>query len=203
MNASRTSALVAAVAAVALCLPALAAAKGPSSATLSGPGIDGAVAIQGNGEGGAGPLGTLVMEGGFFPLVFGGEPNPTTRTPPQGDLGTAYTLRYVVPGPDIPPHRLVETVYPFAKPMPVLHMQAGQVVWSGQTTRGGWFVAALTVKAALRQSGLPAAPPSGGSGFFWSPGAFAAIAAGSLLVLLLVAGAVLAVRRRERPIAAH
>jgi hypothetical protein len=194
--------LVAAVTAVALCLPALAAAKGPASATLGGPGIRGAVVIRGDGEGGGGPLGTLVMEGGWFPLVFGGEPDPTTRTRPRGDLGPAYALRYVVPGPDVAAHRLVETVYPFAKPVPVLHMRAGQVVWSGQTTRGGWFVATPTVKAALRQAGLPATPPSGG-GFFWSPGAFAAIAAGSLLVVLLVVGATLAVRRRERPIAAH
>jgi hypothetical protein len=44
--------------AVALVLPAAAAAKGPSSASVTGPGLDKALVIRGNGESSGTPLGT-------------------------------------------------------------------------------------------------------------------------------------------------
>src|SRR5436305_2659477 len=51
--------VAAATVVVAVMLPSLAAAKGPASASISGPGLDGPLAIGGDGEGPGTPLGTL------------------------------------------------------------------------------------------------------------------------------------------------
>ena len=50
-----------------LLFPTAAAAKGPSAATISGPGLSHALTIEGFGEGDStSPLGILVTETGFF-----------------------------------------------------------------------------------------------------------------------------------------
>jgi hypothetical protein len=60
------------IAALALLLPVGAAAKGPSAATISGPGLAAPLAITGLGEGDASTdLGRLVTDGGFFAQTFG------------------------------------------------------------------------------------------------------------------------------------
>src|SRR5262245_34518208 len=55
-----------AAAVVALLVPALAAAKGPSGASISGPGLDRTLTISGDGEGLGTQLGNLAMRSGFF-----------------------------------------------------------------------------------------------------------------------------------------
>ena len=85
----------------ALAVTAPAAAKGPSTASLTGPGLDRALPVKGEGEMGPGtPLGSLVELGGFFPQTFLQAPDPTTRTRPSGDLGPRYRVAYRVPGPN-------------------------------------------------------------------------------------------------------
>src|SRR2546430_11377348 len=87
-----------ALAAAALVLPATAAAKGPSEAKLTGPGLSSTLTITGNGEGDTSTdLGLLVQETGFFPEVYGQSPNPLLRTKPT-DLGPRYIVVYTVPG---------------------------------------------------------------------------------------------------------
>jgi LPXTG-motif cell wall-anchored protein len=197
--------VAAAALAAALALPAAAAAKGPSSATMSGPGIEGAIPITGEGENGPGtPLGDLVSYGGYFPLVFGQVPDPTVRHRPQGPLGPSYTIRFVVPGGYGQRHTIVELLYPFATGGAVGYMRPGQVVWDGQATYGGWYRAPVQLKQSLVRAGLPATPPgSGGGGFWWSTGAVASVAAAALLGLVLLAGAAVALRRRQGPATAH
>ena len=66
-----------------LLFPAAAAAKGPSAATISGPGLSHAITIEGFGEGDStSPLGILVTETGFFPQAFEQTPSSTTRSRP-------------------------------------------------------------------------------------------------------------------------
>lgn len=182
-------ATVGTLAALAVTMPA--SAKGPSTASLSGPGLDGALPVKGEGEGGwATPLGSLVQFGGYFPQVFGGSPNPTTRARPAGDLGPRYRVTYHVPGPS-GTSTLVQDVYPYAKPRPVTHMRAGQPFWGNQRTHGGWYVSEGGLKAALVKAGLPSTPPpesSSGSSFPW-----AWTGAGIVAVFLLLA---LVLRRR-------
>src|SRR6476659_293575 len=109
----------------ALAVTAPASAKGPSTASLSGPGLDGALSVKGEGESGGGtPLGSLVMLGGFFPEVFGQSPDPTTRTRPVGDLGPHYRVVYRMPERTGEATSFQEFT-PYAKPSPVTHMRVG------------------------------------------------------------------------------
>ena len=179
----RYLALATAGALAALVATAPAAAKGPSTASLTGPGLDHAVPVKGYGEGGPGtPLGSLVQFGGYFPQVFQQFPDSTTRTRPTGDLGPRYRLEYRVPGPNGNGSKLVQDVYPYAK-TPVTHMSAGQRFWGVNHTHGGWFVAGPELKRALVAAGLPQSPPSvSGGSFPW-----AWVAAGVLAMLVLLA----------------
>src|SRR3954454_3152409 len=71
-----------------LVVAAPALAKGPTRATLSGPGLESAIAVTGEGEGGTGtPLGALVDSGGFFAQVFGETPARTSRRAAAGGGG--------------------------------------------------------------------------------------------------------------------
>jgi hypothetical protein len=169
----------------ALAVSAPASAKGPTAASLSGPGLDRAIPVKGQGESGPGtPLGSLVQYGGFFPQTFGQVPDPTTLKRPAGDLGPRYRVTYRVPGPS-GTSTLVQDVYPYAKPRPVTYMRAGQRFWGGMRTKGGWVVSP-GVKAALVKAGLPKSPPvSGGGSFPW-----AWTVAGIVAVVLLLVVAV-------------
>src|SRR5919198_91734 len=80
------SMLVLAALALGLLLPAAAAAKGPSEATISGDVLTNAITISGNGETDQTPLGQLTMEAGFFPAAFGQSPDPMLHTRPAGPL---------------------------------------------------------------------------------------------------------------------
>ena len=180
----RSLLLATAGALAALVAVAPAAAKGPSNASVTGPGLDHAIPVHGYGEGGTStPLGQLVQLGGFFPQVFAQFPDPTTRTRPTGDLGPRYRIEYRVPGPN-GNSKLVQDVYPYAQ-TPVTHMKRYQRFWSANFTHGGWFVAGPGLKATLVTAGLPKSPPppaSNGSAFPW-----AWTAAGIAAVLVLVA----------------
>ena len=181
---------------------AAALAKGPLEATVSGPGLEGAVSVRGDGEGATGtPLGRLVESAGFFPLAFGQEPDPTTATRPKGDLGPAYTVRFGVPGPDGKDSTLIQTTYPYANP-PVLYMAPGQRFFGGQRTHGGWLLAADGLKPLLVELGLPeSAPTAGGDdGLLGIDADALAVAAVAAIGLALLAGAALLVARRPRPV---
>ncbi|MFL5943526.1 MAG: hypothetical protein ACJ75L_09715 [Gaiellaceae bacterium] len=167
-----------------------AAAKGPSTASLTGPGLDHALPVNGDGESGPGtPLGSLVQFGGYFPQMFLEVPDPTIRARPAGDLGARYRVVYRVPGPN-ETSTIVQDVYPYAK-TPVTYMRSGQRFWDVNRTHGGWFVAGPGLKATLVAAGLPESPPSAASGgsFPW-----AWTLAGVLAVVVLLA---LVLRRRR------
>jgi hypothetical protein len=176
----------------ALAVTATAAAKGPTSASLTGPGLDRAVPIKGEGESGTGtPLGSLVELGGFFPQMFVQTPDSTVRTRPTGDLGPRYRVAYRVPGPS-GISTVVQDVYPYAK-TPVTYMRPGQRFWGVNHAHGGWFVSGPGLKATLVAAGLPKSPPalpapSRGS-FPWT---WAIVGATAFVVLL-----VLVLRRRS------
>jgi hypothetical protein len=147
-------------AALALLAPGAAAAKGPSAATISGPGLRHAIAINGYGEGDpTSPLGILVTDGGFFPQVFGQTPDRTFRAMPSGRLGARYTVVYKVPGPD-GVSTLRQQLYPYAKRGPVTYMRAGQTFWDINSTHGGWYRGSTRLKQMLVKAGLPARAPT-------------------------------------------
>src|SRR4051794_40584343 len=146
---------VALVTVLAVAAPAL--AKGPTRATLSGPGLESAIAVTGEGEGGTGtPLGMLVDSGGYFAQVFGETPNRTSRRPPAGKRVVRYTVVYVLPGPNNVTSRLVQYVYPYAKPVPLTYMPTAQRFWDGRRTHGGWYRSTTRLTRLLVGLGLPA-----------------------------------------------
>ena len=170
----------------ALVATAPAAAKGPSTASLTGPGLDHAIPVKGEGEMGQGtPLGSLVELGGFFPQMFLQVPDSTTRTRPSGDLGPRYRVVYRVPGPG-GISMVVQDVYPYAK-TPVTYMRPNERFWGGNRTHGGWFVSGLGLKATLVAAGLPESPPPPASGrsFPWAWTVAAILAVVVLLALVL------------------
>ena len=144
-----------AAALIALALPALAVAKGPASASISGPGLDRALAVTGDGEAPGTALGTLASAGGFFPQMFGQSPDPTLAARPRGTLGVRYKVVYVVPGPNDIRSRVVQYIYPYATPVPLTYMKPGQRFWDGENAHGGWYRASAGLKRMLIRAGLP------------------------------------------------
>jgi len=181
-----------AFATAALVLPAAAAAKGPSAAQISGPGLSSAVTITGNGEGDPSTdLGVLVTQTGFFAEVFGEYPSPLLRAKPAG-LGPRYAVVYTVPGPET--STLKQELYPYAAGGPVSHLSPRQRFWGRQETVGGWFRGSGELKQMLVKAGLPQTAPSLGRARAGSTRTIA-IAAGFGVV---AAGAALAALRRRR-----
>lgn len=176
-----------------LALPALAAAKGPTAATMSGPGISGTRHFSGDSEGGTGtPLGALTIGGGFFPQTFGQQPDPTLTTRPEGNLGPRYEITYKVPGQS-ESATLRQDFYPYARPAPLTYMKPGQTFWDGERTHGGWFTADRSLQ---RRLGLPAQPTATSSGTHvlrWSAVGGALILGAAVFLL------VLRLRPRARP----
>src|SRR5919108_43179 len=151
------------LAALALALPTAALAKGPSGASIDGPGSGGGINISGDGESGGSPLGDLTQQAGFFPASFGQEPSPMLSSRPQGDLGPKYTITYTVPGPNNETDTLKQDLYPYAPNGPVTYMKPGQKFFGTEQTRGGWFQAGPELKKTLVSAGLPARATGGSS----------------------------------------
>jgi hypothetical protein len=143
----------------ALALPAVAAAKGPVSAAVSGPGLEHALVIKGDGEGPNSVLGTLADASGFYAQVFRQRPDPTLASRPKGSIGVRYTAVYAVPGPNDARSRIVQSIYPYAKPVALTYVKPGQRFWNGKRTHGGWYRASPAMKQVLVRAGLPAKTP--------------------------------------------
>ena len=196
---TRPTTVALAMLAAVLVLPGVALAKGPSSATIEGPGLGRAIVIEGAGEPGADtPLGRIADMTGLYPGAFGQSPDPMLRSRPTAELGPVYAITYALPGPD-GVSRIRQDVYPYAPEFPVSYMRPGQKLW-GSVTRGGWYVASSGLKDALIDVGLPDSAPGRGGGSAFDPGVLAAVAAGGVLLVLLLLAAVRS-RRRPRPAA--
>ena len=151
---------VAALAAM-LLLPGTAAAKGPSAASISGPGLDHAISIQGYGEGAnSSPLGILVEQGGFFAQAFEQTPTSTSGRRPSTRLGPRYVVTYTVPGGPSGDSTLHQDLYPYAANGPASYMAPNQTFWETQKTLGGWFRGGIQLRQMLVRAGLPARAPS-------------------------------------------
>jgi hypothetical protein len=179
-----------------LALPSQALGKGPSAATMEGPGGGGGITFSG--DEGSGPLGNLTQQSGWFAAVFEQEPNPMLATRPKGDLGPKYTVTYTVPGPDNDTFTITQDVYPYASSGPVTYLAPGQPIFD-MHTRGGWFQAGPDLKETLVAAGLPETAPGGSSDDTSFPTTTVSLLA---FALLLVGATALLLRRRARPAAA-
>ena len=180
--------LLAAALTALLLFPAAATAKGPSTATISGPGLSHAVTIDGFGEGDStSPLGILVTETGFFPQAFEQTPSSTTRSRPADRLGPRYDVKYRVPGPN-GDSTLRQALYPYAVNGPASYVTPGQKLWGTQSVPGGWYRGTDTLRGMLVKEGLPATAPTtrvraNRHTVAVAAGAGVALAAGALVLL--------------------
>ena len=205
-------------AAVAALVPDLAIAKGPVEATVEGPGLGTPIQFgdwsnwrDEDAMAPHQPIMQLAEATGFFPAAFGamsfddGDPRTEVQNPmlagrPEGNLGPRFVIRYRVPGPGNDEFRVLQYLYPYAKPSPLTYMPAGQPLFhSSEGTSGGWYAATNTavppLLTQLTDAGLPQSPPTVGaesSEFPWTTVGALAVAAG---LLCLAALAVILVRR--------
>jgi hypothetical protein len=186
--------LIFVVAVAALALPATALAKGPSQATITGPGLARAIVISGTETDGS-PIMNLADVTGFFPAAFGQEPDPMSPAPPQSSLGPKYSLDYVVPGGNGVDFALHQDLYPYAKSGGWTHMSAGQPIFD-MTTHGGWFHDAR-LKGILVAHGLPKSVPSTTSSASSNAGFLSTGKIGALLLVLFGIGAAAVFTRRH------
>lgn len=188
-----------------LALPTTALGKGPSDASIDGPGVGGGgdsgggITFGGDGESGGTPLGDLTQQAGFFAATFGQEPDPMLAARPKADLGPKYSITYTVPGPNNELDEIRQDIYPYAKSGPVTYTEPGQKFFGTEQTRGGWFQADSRLKQTLVSAGLPARPVASSSeGSSLSTNLFSLFA----VALFLVAATAVFLRRRARPAAA-
>jgi hypothetical protein len=196
--ASRTVAFLAVLVTAAL-LPAAALGKEVKGVTITGPGLDHRITLAGGGEVESTAAGNLAMQFGFFPELFDTSPDPTLVERPKGNLGPKFQATYEFPNPETGQvAKIVQDVYPYAKPYPVTYIPRGRELWKGESAHGGWFLAPAQVKSLLVRAGLPRtasiARQSSGS----SMGAWAGGSAG-VAVLLLAAGYLVYRSRRPKP----
>jgi hypothetical protein len=184
--------IVLAAALAALVVPALAAAKEPSQASISGPGFSKTLHVPKYGDFSQTRLAVLMDASGFFPSAVGQSPDPMLHSRPKGKLGPKYTIVWTVPGPPGPAtHRVRQDLYPYARGGAVAYMKPGQSIFT-QKTIGGWYRNPM-LKDALVQLGLPAQAPRSSSG------ANLALVAGiGVPGALALAGALVLVRRSRR-----
>lgn len=182
--------LLAAALTALLLFPAVATAKGPSAATITGPGLDHALIIEGFGEGdSSSPLGILVTEGGFFAQAFQQTPVSTSRSRPADLLGPRYDVKYTVPGGSNGDSTLRQALYPYAVNGPASYMTPGQKLWGTQSVPGGWYRGTAALKGMLVKEGLPAKAPAptkrtaSGRTVAVAAGAGVALAAAALVLL--------------------
>lgn len=188
--------LILLLALVMLAMPSQALGKGPSAATLEGPGGGGGITFSG--DEGSGPLGTLTQQSGWFAAVFGQEPNPMIAGRPKGELGPKYTVTYTVPTDMNRTVTIRQDIYPYASPGPVTYLAPGQPIFD-MNTRGGWFQAGPDLKETLVAAGLPESPVGVSSEDTSFPTTTVSLLA---FALLLVGATALLLRRRARPAAA-
>ena len=175
-----------------LVFPTGAFAKGPTKATVEGPGTAGITFSSYQGP--TPNLTDITEDAGFFAAVFAGDPRQLLPGRPSGDLGLKYTIRYEI-GPE---HVVVQDAYPYGKPAAVTYTRPGQQVFDREWSRGGWFRAGPELKQTLVAAGLsttPLAPASPSDGF-----SFPTVSASLLLLaaMSLVAATAVFLRRRPR-----
>ena len=154
---------LAAAALAALLVPAVAAAKEPSQASISGPGFSKTLKMKDLEHFSGSKLAQLTEESGFFPSAVGQSPNPMLPGRPSGKLGPRYTIVWTVPGPPgVSVHKVRQELYPYARGGAVTYTKPGQPIFD-MTTVGGWYRNPL-LKGTLVGLGLSARAPSTSAG---------------------------------------
>jgi hypothetical protein len=179
-----------------LAVPSPALGKGPTAATMEGPGAGGGISFSG--DEGSGPLGNLIQQSGWFAAAFEQEQSPLLAHRPKGDLGPKYTVTYTVPQDMNKTVTIRQDIYPYATRGPVTYMAPGQPIFDMKTP-GGWFQAGADLKETLVAAGIPeTAAVSSSDGATFPTKAVSLLA----FALVFVTATAVLLRRRTRPAAA-
>ena len=140
---------------VAFAVIAPAAAKGPSTASLTGPGSRPCTTDQGRRRGGARHAARIARPArrvlpADVPRGPGLDHSDATCSAISA-CATAWCIACQGPNGI---STVVQDVYPYAK-TPVTYMRPNQHFWGGHRTHGGWFVAGPGLKATLVGPGCP------------------------------------------------
>jgi hypothetical protein len=174
------------LAVAALALPATALAKGPSEASITGPGLGKAIVISGPESEGSQMM-DFAEAAGFFAAAFDQAPSLTTDTRPAGYLGPKYSVVYTVPGPDGGTQKINQDLYPYARPAAYTYMAPGQAIFDFKTG-GGWFTDSR-LKGILVAKGLPKTAAAARASDSSSAGFFSTGKIGAFLLVLFGIGA--------------
>lgn len=140
-----------------IAVPAL--AKGPSSATVTGPGIDEPIELIDYGDlGQRDSVVALMRMTGVWYGNMGLE--ETTELSPDVELGAAYILTWVSeanPGDPNDDFTIQQTLYPHALGGPVVHTPA-QPALDDESLTLGWRNVPVAFNDTLRQLGVPIDP---------------------------------------------
>ncbi len=153
-----------ALAVLLVAVPTAAQAKGATAATINGGGPGGLpggpISLRGDGEPGTSTdLGMLAQGTGLYMVVFGGDPGAVVKAAPTDRLGPRYTTTWTFPDPAGGKDRKVrQHLWPYAAGGPVTFTPAGQPVLD-TTTTGGWYQGFDGLRTQLIELGLPNRQP--------------------------------------------
>jgi hypothetical protein len=187
--------VVFAAAIIAPSTPAL--AKGPQSATVTGPGIDRPIELMDTAN--TDLLGRLMEQTGLW-YASGDVPLPSEE--PQGKLGPGYTLTWInagPPGEGVDERTIRQVLYLDAEDSPVIHTPAQESLRGWGPGMTGWFRARSGLRDTLAELGVPfsaassfrEAPPETGAdrAELESPGAFSDLGVVGLALVVWLAWA--------------
>jgi hypothetical protein len=125
-------------------------AKGPSGATLTGPGIGEPVELAMSWE-----RDSIVEDTGLMYALWAHEPDPMLDRAPAVSLGSRYAITWEVPGPDGRIDVVVQDFYPYADGGPLLYTEPGTAFTDGQRAHGGWYRAPNRLLTTVHDLGVP------------------------------------------------
>ncbi len=159
--------VLAGVLALAMLVMGPAWAKGPTGATIAGPGIEEPIEIEGDGEPGSGTdFAAFVEAAGFWQVVMDVEGSAMSSrgeviASPPSDLGARYTVTWHMGS-----ERVTTELYPNAAGGPVVHMAAQRLEFMEHDAPERWVAADRAVLDDARRLRRPLPPGDrpGGSG---------------------------------------
>ncbi len=135
-----------------------AVAKGPQSATVTGPGIDRPIELMDTADS---DLVSQLMEQTGIWYATGDHPLPLEE--PTGELGPAYTLTWInsgPPGESVGERTIRQLIYLEAQNGPVIHTPAQEGLEGWGSGVIGWFAAPNGLRDTLAELGVPIAEAS-------------------------------------------
>jgi hypothetical protein len=132
-------------------------AKGPESATITGPWIDRPIELM---DGTNPDLVARLIE---QTALWYGSGDPLTPEKRAGELGPSYTLTWInsgPPGKSAEKRTIRQVIYLAAENGPIIHTPEQEALEGWEVRVTGWFVASSGLRDTLPELGAPVSAPS-------------------------------------------